>query len=162
MHSEAERIKHRHGCAMMSMIPDDDTMEVPSVGGRPARVVKRQSLCAIIEPRVEEIFSLVKREIEKSGYEDKLASGAVITGGSTILEGMPDLAEEVLGMPVRRGVPKGVGGLVDVVRTPAFATGVGLVLHGVKNLEAAYFHGLQGSDKRSVWKRMRSWFSEVF
>ena len=117
-HSEAERIKHKHGCAMVSMVGEDEMMEVPSVGGRPARSVKRQSLCAVIEPRVEEIFMLVRREIEKNEYDDKLASGVVITGGSTILEGMPELAEEVLGMPVRRGAPMGVGGLVDVVRSP--------------------------------------------
>jgi cell division protein FtsA len=160
-HSEAERIKHKHGCAMVSLVGDDEMMEVPSVGGRPARLVKRQLLCGIIEPRVEEIFTLIKREIEKSGFEDRLASGVVITGGSTLLEGMPELAEEVLGMPVRRGIPKGVGGLVDVVRNPSYATGVGLVLHGTKNLGVAHFSG-RDADKRSVWKRMRSWFGEVF
>ncbi len=160
-HSEAERIKHRWGCAMASMVGEDEMMEVPSVGGRPARQVKRQSLCAVIEPRVDEIFTLVRRELEKSGFEDKLASGAVITGGSTILEGMPELAEEVLGMPVRRGIPKGVGGLVDVVRTPSFATGVGLVLHGMKNLDARHLSN-RDAGKHSVWRRMRSWFGEVF
>jgi len=160
-HSEAERIKHKHGCAMVAMVGEDEMMEVPSVGGRPARLVKRQSLCAVIEPRVEEIFTLIRRELERSGFEDKLASGAVITGGSTMLEGMPELAEEVMGMPVRRGIPKGVGGLVDVVKNPSYATGVGLVLHGVKNLGAAHFSG-RDADKRSVWKRMRSWFGEVF
>jgi cell division protein FtsA len=159
--AEAERIKHKHGCAMISMVPEGEMMEVPSVGGRPAREVRRQSLCAIIEPRVEEIFTLLKREIEKSGYEDKLASGAVITGGTTILEGTPELAEIVLGMPVRRGMPKGVGGLVDVVKTPAYATGVGLVLYGTKHQDAAWFAGKR-ADKGSVWRRMRSWFGEVF
>ena len=115
----------------------------------------------MIEPRVEEIFMLVRREIEKTGYEDKLASGAVITGGSTILEGMPELAEEVLGMPVRRGSPMGVGGLVDVVRTPSYATGVGLVQYGVKNLGVTHFQR-GDADKRTVWQRMRGWFGEVF
>jgi cell division protein FtsA len=158
---EAERIKHKYGCAMISMVPDEEMMEVPSVGGRPAREVRRQSLGAIIEPRVEEIFTLVRREIEKSGFEDKLASGAVITGGTTILEGTPELAEVVLGMPVRRGMPKGVGGLVDVVKTPSYATGVGLVLYGMKHQDAAWFDGKR-ADKSSMWKRMRSWFGEVF
>ena len=158
--SEAERIKHKYGCAMISMVGEDEMMEVPSVGGRPARELKRQSLCAVIEPRVEEIFSLVRREIEKSGWSDKLASGAVITGGSTILEGTPELAELVLSMPVRRGIPMGVGGLIDVVKTPAYATGVGLVSYGAKRLGHAQV--AQSSDKRSVWKRMRSWFGEVF
>jgi cell division protein FtsA len=159
--SEAERIKHKYGCAMLSMVGDDEMMEVPSVGGRPAREVKRQSLAAVIEPRVEEIFTLLRREIEKSGYDDKLAVGAVITGGTTILDGTAELAELVLGMPVRRGLPKGVGGLVDVVKTPSYATGVGLVLFGARNMDALHFAG-RHPDKRSVWKRMRSWFGEVF
>ena len=161
-HSEAERIKMRWGCALMSMVGEDDMMEVPSVGGRPARQVRRQSLTAVIEPRVEEIFRLVKREIEKSGYEDKIGSGAVITGGSTLLEGMPELAEQVLDMPVRRGIPSGVGGLVDVVRTPAFATGVGLVLHGVRRMAAGHVHRVREAERGGVWKRMRGWFGEVF
>ncbi len=159
--SEAERIKHKYGCAMMSMVGEDEMMEVPSVGGRAARQVKRQALCAVIEPRVEEIFALVRREIERSGFEDKLASGAVITGGSTILDGTPELAEQVLGMPVRRGLPMGVGGLVDVVKTPAYATGVGLVIYGAKRLHHPIFPGIS-ADKRTVWRRMRSWFGEVF
>jgi len=158
--SEAERIKHKYGCAMVAMVPEDEMMEVPSVGGRPARQVKRQGLSDIIEPRVEEIFTLVRREIEKSGYEDRLASGAVLTGGTTVLEGTPELAETVLGMPVRRGVPKGIGGLVDVIRTPNFATGVGLALWGARHLETA--HLLRGTQKSGVWRRMRSWLGEVF
>ncbi len=161
-HSEAERIKHRFGCASSSMVGEDEMMEVPSVGGRPARQVRRQSLTAVIEPRVEEIFTLVRREIEKSGLEDKIGSGAVITGGSTLLEGMSELAEQVLGMPVRRGVPSGVGGLVDVVRTPIYATGVGLVLHGVKRLSAGHVQRVREAERGGMWKRMRGWFGEVF
>jgi len=159
--SEAERIKHKYGCAMISMVGEDEMMEVPSVGGRPAREVRRQSLCAVIEPRVEEIFTLVRREIEKSGFEDKLASGAVITGGTTLLEGTAELAEAVMAMPVRRGFPKGVGGLVDVVKTPAYATGVGLVMYGAKNQHNHLLHGRAKHD-RGLFKRMRSWFGEVF
>ena len=97
------------------------------MGGRQPRVLARQILCEILEPRVEEIFQLVQREIQKCGYEELLASGVVITGGSTLLPGMPELAEEVLGLPVRRGMPRGIGGLVDVVKSPMYATGVGLV-----------------------------------
>jgi cell division protein FtsA len=160
-HSEAERIKHRFGCAMVSMIGEEEMMEVPSVGGRPARAVPRQSLSAVIEPRVEEIFTLVKREIERTGLEDRLASGAVLTGGSTILDGMPELAEQVLGMPVRRGMPIGVGGLVDVVKSPIYATGVGLVRHGVKQIDADRLSG-QSGHRRGVWNRMKGWFGEVF
>ena len=161
-HSEAERIKHRFGCATSSMVGEDEMMEVPSVGGRPARQVRRQSLTAVIEPRVEEIFTLVRREIEKSGFEDKIGSGAVITGGSTLLEGMPELAEQVLGMPVRRGIPSRVGGLIDVVKTPAYATAVGLVLHGVRRMANGHVIRARETDRGGMWKRMRGWFGEVF
>jgi cell division protein FtsA len=111
---------------------------------------------------MEEIFTLVKRELERNGYAERLASGAVICGGTTTLEGTPELAEEVLAMPVRRGIPMGVGGLVDVVRTPSYATGVGLVQYGVKHLGVTHFHMGRDGDKRGMWKRMRSWFGEVF
>jgi cell division protein FtsA len=161
-HSEAERIKQRWGCASSAMVGEDDMMEVPSVGGRPARQVRRQSLTAVIEPRVEEIFTLVRREIEKSGFEDRIGSGAVITGGSTLLDGMPELAEQVLAMPVRRGIPSGVGGLVDVVKTPAYATGVGLVLHGVRRMASGQIIRARDPERSGVWQRMRGWFGEVF
>ncbi len=123
---EAEKIKHRWGCALASMVSATETIEVASVGGRAPRVLSRQMLCRdIIQPRIEEIFSFVKAEIMRLGCEDMLASGAVITGGATQLPGMAELAEEVLGIPVRLGMPKGVGGLADVVKSPAFSTGVG-------------------------------------
>src|SRR5262249_497941 len=107
---EAERIKQRYGCALASMVDKDETIEVPSVGGRQPRVIGRQILCEILEPRVEEIFQLVHREIQKCGFEDLLASGVVITGGSTLLAGVPGLAEGVLGRPGRRGAAGGRGG----------------------------------------------------
>jgi cell division protein FtsA len=160
-HAEAERIKHKHGCAMVSLVADDDMMEVSSVGGRAARQVPRQSLASVIEPRVEEIFTLVRREIEKAGYEELLAAGCVITGGTTMLEGITELAEQVLGMPVRRGLPTGIGGLVDVVKTPDYATGVGLVLHGARAHERIHLSGRDG-EGRGMWKRMRTWLGEVF
>jgi cell division protein FtsA len=132
--AEAEKIKIKYGCALSSMVEKDETIEVPSVGDRKPRILPRQLLTEIIEPRVEEIFSLVQREIQKTGTEDLLASGLVITGGSTLLEGMPELAEDVVGLPIRRGLPqRGIGGLVDVVKSPMYATGVGLVLYGAGN-----------------------------
>jgi cell division protein FtsA len=158
---EAEKIKLRHGCAMTAMIDRDEVIEVPTVGGRTARAVPRQLLGEFIEPRVEEIFAMLRAEIGKSGYEDRLASGAVITGGQSLLEGMQEMAEEVLGLPVRRGIPKGVGGLVDVVKAPAYATGVGLVLYGARN-EANGLRHATLDRRRGVFERMRSWFSEVF
>src|SRR2546430_2754773 len=103
---EAEKIKVKFGSAQSSSLDKDDTIEVPSVGGRAPRVLSRRILCEIIEPRVEELFQLVHREIQKAGQEDLLASGVVLTGGSTLLHGMPELAEEVLGLPVRRGLPR--------------------------------------------------------
>jgi cell division protein FtsA len=113
------------------MVSATETIEVASVGGRAPRVLSRQMLCRdIIQLRIEEIFSFVKAEITRLGCEDMLASGAVITGGATQLPGMAELAEEVLGIPVRLGMPKGVGGLADVVKSPAFSTGVGLVQYG--------------------------------
>jgi cell division protein FtsA len=160
--AEAERIKQRYGCAMTSRVSAEETIEVPSVGGRPPRVLSRQILSEIIEPRVEEVFAFVGREIRNSGYEDLIASGVVITGGTTILEHMPELAEEVLGMPVRRGLPKGVGGLVDVVRNPKFATGVGLTIHGAKSQEQSLFRIREERVYDKVAKRMKQWFAEIF
>ncbi len=160
----AEKIKQKYGCALTSLMTHGDTIEVPSVGGRPPRIVPREELIAVIMPRVEEIFDHVKREIARSGYEDLLASGAVLTGGSTILEGMSELAEEILGMSVRRGSAKNLGGLVDVVRSPSYATGVGLVLYGAKMQRMAAGTGsARGTQsERNMWMRMRSWFKEAF
>ena len=160
---EAERIKQKHGCALPSMVSKDDTLEVPSVGGRAPRVLGRQILCEILEPRVEEIFQLVHREIQKSGYEDLLASGVVITGGSTLLAGMPELAEEVIGLPVRRGLPKNIGGLSDVVKSPMYATGVGLVVYGAKHLDRRMFRIREEANVyRKVKDRMKGWLEEIF
>jgi cell division protein FtsA len=158
--TEAERLKHRHGCAMSSLIAEDEMIEVPSVGGRPPRVMPRTVLSEILQPRVDEIFSLVRDELERCGLSETLASGMVVTGGSTILQGLPELAEEILGMPVRRGVPQGVGGLSDVVKTPIYATAVGLVLYGARKQDGLLLS--QNSERRGVWRRMRSWFAEVF
>lgn len=162
--AEAEKIKQKYGCCLASLVGKDETIEVPSVGGRKPRILSRQLLAEILEPRVEEIFSLVNREIIKSGYEDMIASGIVITGGSTILEGMPELAEQVFNLPVRRGLPQKIGGLVDVVNTPVYATGVGLVVYGSKNLGIHEFPTTQSDDNvfRRVSRRMKEWFGEFF
>jgi cell division protein FtsA len=160
--AEAERIKQRYGCAMTSRVDETETIEVPSVGGRPPRVLSRHILSEIIEPRCEEIFAFVAREIRNSGYEELIASGVVITGGTTILEHMPELAEEVLGLPVRRGLPKGVGGLVDVVRNPKFATGVGLVLYGMRNQDQPFMRRDEERGLDKVMSRMKRWFAEIF
>ncbi|GFO56069.1 cell division protein FtsA [Geomonas sp. Red276] len=162
--AEAERIKQKYGCCLSSMVGKDETIEVPSVGGRKPRVLSRQLLCEILEPRVEEIFTLVNREIVKSGLEDMIASGVVITGGSTILEGMPELAEQIFNLPVRRGLPQKIGGLTDVVNSPVYATGVGLVVYGSKNVGIHEFPPQQSDDTvfRRVSRRMKDWFGEFF
>jgi cell division protein FtsA len=160
--AEAERIKQKYGCAMTERVGAEETIEVPSVGGRPPRILGRQILSEIVEPRVEEMFTFVRREIQNSGYAALIASGVVITGGTTILEHMPELAEEVLGMPVRRGLPSGIGGLVDVVRNPKFSTGVGLVLYGAENAEQNLFRIREEGVYHKVANRMRQWFTEFF
>ncbi|TSK06864.1 MAG: cell division protein FtsA [Geobacter sp.] len=162
--AEAERIKQKYGCCLSSMVGKDETIEVPSVGGRKPRILSRQLLCEILEPRVEEIFTLVNREIVKSGLEDMIASGVVITGGSTILEGMPELAEQIFNLPVRRGLPQRIGGLTDVVNSPVYATGVGLVVYGSKNVGVHEFPPQQSDETvfRRVSRRMKDWFGEFF
>jgi cell division protein FtsA len=160
---EAERIKKAYGCAMASMVDRGETIEVPSVGGGQPRVLSRQIVAEIIEPRVEEIFMLVQHEIQKCGLEEAIASGVVITGGSTLLAGMNEMGEEVLGVPVRRGMPRGIGGLVDVVRSPMFATAVGLVIYGAQQGPGSpYFKIREENVYRKVKNRMKEWLGEIF
>jgi len=159
---DAEKIKQNYGCCLTSMVGKDETIEVPSVGGREARVLSRQLLAEILEPRVEEIFSLVNREIVKSGFEDLIAGGVVITGGTSILPGMPELAEQIFNLPVRRGVPRDIGGLTDVVNSPIYATGVGLVKYGSRNLQTRNFSIGQENMFDKIVRRMKEWFNEFF
>ncbi|GMT42667.1 MAG: cell division protein FtsA [bacterium] len=164
-HKEAEKIKRKHGCASTGLVKQDDLIEVPSMGGREPREIGRSLLCEIIEPRVEEMFQIISRDLEGSGYLDAITSGLVITGGATILEGMPEVAERVFGLPVRRGFPKGVGGLVDVVNSPQFSTAVGLLLFSHKQ-------GRNGNGSRkplkgrhlfnNIMDRMKGWVEEFF
>lgn len=161
--SEAERIKIKYGCAKTSLVRDDETIEVPSVGGRPPRILSRQILSEIIEPRVEELFSLVKREIIKTGYEDMIASGLVITGGTSILEGMVEVGEEIMELPARQGTPRDIGGLVDVVSSPMYATAVGLVQYGSQNLSRTSLSAPSDENLfNKILARMRRWIKEFF
>lgn len=159
---EAERIKLKYGCAMANLVHKDETIEVPSVGGRNPRVLSRQILAEIIEPRMEEIFTLVHQEVSRSGYEDMIAAGVVLTGGTTIMEGVPETAEQIFNLPVRRGSPKGIGGLVDVVRSPMYATGVGLVLMGSTSTENKRFKIKDRNIYSKVRGRMKEWLGEMF
>ncbi|MCC6810062.1 MAG: cell division protein FtsA [Deltaproteobacteria bacterium] len=159
---EAENIKQKHGVALASMVHKDDAIEVASVGGRKNRQLSKQILAEIIEPRIEEIFTLVKKEIHKTGHEELLASGVVVTGGSAIMPGVLELAEDVLGLPIRLGQPQGVGGLADVVRSPMYATAVGLVLFGARNIDASNLRMPGENVYSKVRTRMREWFSDMF
>jgi cell division protein FtsA len=132
--AEAERLKRYYGCALGRMIADDEEIEVPGVGGHPPRRVARRLLSDIIEPRVEEIFSEVRRRIEETGLIDQISSGCVLTGGAALMEGMVECAEEILGLPVRLGTPVGVRGIVQLVQGPQYATGVGLVRFGAQQI----------------------------
>ncbi len=131
--AEAELIKTRYGCAIARMVEDDETIAVPSVGGRKPRRLSRQILCEILQPRSEELLTLVAGEIERSGYEGALGSGVVITGGGAQLEGLVEIGEQIFDAPVRVGAPSGVGGLVDLVSTAPWATAVGILLFGARH-----------------------------
>ena len=159
---EAEKIKIRYGCALTSLVRKDETIEVPSVGGRKPRVLSRQTLAEIIEPRVEEILTLVRDELMKMNYGNLLASGVILTGGSAILEGIPELAEQIFNLPVRKGTPVGIGGLVDLVNSPIYATGVGLVLYGSRNMAQSRFKVGEGNIFSKVTRRMKEWIREFF
>jgi cell division protein FtsA len=160
--SEAEKIKQAYGCCLTAMVGRDETIEVPSVGGREPRILSRQLLAEILEPRVEELLSLINREIIKSGYDGMIASGVVLTGGSSILPGMPELAEQVFNLPVRRGYPQGVGGLIDIVNSPIYATGVGLVKYGSANVKVQSFKIGENNMFERVTRRMKQWVGEFF
>jgi cell division protein FtsA len=157
----AEDIKIRYACALSQLANPDETIEVPSVGDRPPRRLARQTLAEIVEPRYEELFALIRDELRRSGFEEAIAAGIVLTGGSAKMEGVVELAEEVFHMPVRLGVPHGVTGLADVVRNPIHATGTGLLLYGRANA-AQVVPRVAGDRMKTVVERMKSWFQGYF
>src|SRR5690606_27651377 len=130
----AEELKMKYACALSQLASPDETIKVPSVGDRPPRELSRQSLADVVEPRYDELFNLILQEIRRSGYEEMLAAGLVLTGGTSKMEGVVELAEEIFHMPVRVGMPDEVNGLADIVRNPIYATGVGLLLYGMKQV----------------------------
>ncbi len=160
--ADAERIKLRYGVARAGMVAGDERLDVPSAAGKNARTVSRQILCEIIEPRMDEVFQLVRREIAKSGYEEWLASGVVLTGGAILLPGAVEMAEQIFGMPTRLGTPTQVGGLVDIVASPIYAAGVGLVLYGMKRQEHTFLRTRDGTILSKVKHRMSDWLSDFF
>ena len=159
---DAEDIKCRYGCALRGMADPQEMVEVPSVGDRGARQLSRQTLAEVIEPRAEELYLLVQAELRRSGFEELLSSGIVITGGSSSLQGMVELAEEIFHMPVRMGLPLYRGSLEEVVRTPRFSTGVGLIIAGMQQLRHHQHVRLQGNSFKQVLERMGNWFQGNF
>ena len=156
---EAEKIKKKYGCVTAPLGDEQETIEVPSVGrGKKARILSRQLLADIIYPRAEEIFRLVDNDIKRTGFEKSLNSGVVLTGGTALLEGLEDVAEEIFDLPVRRGDVSGVGGLVDRVSTPDYATAVGLVLYGYKKWKS---RGFSREGKKGFWAKFRDWLKEA-
>jgi len=155
---EAEKIKKKYGCVALPVAEEQETIEVPTVGkGRKSRVLSRQILADIIQPRAEEIFRLVDADIKRMGYEKSLNSGIVLTGGTALLDGLEEVAEEIFDLPVRRGDPNYVGGLIDRVSTPDYATAVGLILYGYNQIQE---HGFSKDKKKGLWTRVKDWFNE--
>jgi cell division protein FtsA len=159
--AEAEIIKVRQGVALRQLADANEMIEVPGIGDRGPRVMSRQTLAEVIEPRVEELFSLVQQVLRESGFEELLSSGVVLTGGSAVMHGMVELGEEIFHMPVRVGIPRYAGGLADVVRSPRYATAVGLLLEGVQQVRQGQLSRQDGS-VRAVLGRMREWFQRNF
>ncbi|MBM3771054.1 MAG: cell division protein FtsA [Acidimicrobiia bacterium] len=160
---DAEKVKRKCGCVLTSLVDEDETMEVASVGGRKPRVMARRILSEILQPRAEEIFHMVWDEIRRAGYEKSLNSGIVLTGGGAILDGMPEIAEQIFDLPIRRGCPGDVGGLADHVNSPTFATGVGLVQYAYRNVVGDFGRAPigQGALARAA-VALRSFFKEFF
>ena len=159
---EAEEIKLRHGCARRELGDAHEMIEVPAVGDRGARKLSRQTLAEVIEPRVEELYSLVQAELRRSGFEELLSSGVVITGGSAAMQGMVELGEEVFHMPVRLGLPSYAGGLSEVIRNPRYSTGVGLLMAGYSQHQRQQIARMQNGSFKQIFERMRRWFETNF
>ncbi|MEW8958287.1 MAG: cell division protein FtsA, partial [Moorella sp. (in: firmicutes)] len=160
--SQAEVIKKEHGCVSMEGINENETVEVQVVGGKEKKRVPRKMLAAIIEPRVEEIFTLVRREIENANFQGLLPGGVVLTGGGALLEGIARLAGAVLAMPVRLGWPENSGGLGDMVASPAYATAVGLVTYGSIRLAHSQAAATREAFWENFWSRLKNWWRELF
>ncbi len=159
---DAEDIKCRYGCALRQLADAKETVEVPGVGDRGARQLSRQTLAEVIEPRIEELYSLVQAELRRSGFEDLMSSGIVLTGGSSVMRGMVELGEEVFHMPVRLGTPQYIGGLSEVVRNPKFSTGVGLLIAGQEQYQRNQLTQLQTTSLQQLFEKMKSWFKGSF
>ncbi|MDN0075038.1 cell division protein FtsA [Crenobacter sp. SG2303] len=159
---EAEDIKIQHGVALVSLTEPGQMIEVPGVGERGPRQMSRVTLAEVIEPRVEELFQLVQLELRRSGFEELLSSGVVLTGGAAMMPGMVELAEEVFHLPVRIGAPKYVGGLAEVVKNPRFSTGVGLLMYGKDQTQIQVGPKVEAGSIGSMFSKMKAWFAGNF
>jgi cell division protein FtsA len=159
---EAEEIKRRYGCALRELADSQEMVEVPGVGERGSKKMSRQTLAEVIEPRVEELYSLVQAELRRSGFEELLSSGIVITGGSAGMQGMVELGEEVFHMPVRLGLPSYASGLSEVIRNPRYSTGVGLLMAGLSQHQRQQIEKMQNGSIKQIVGRMKKWFETNF
>lgn len=158
----AEEIKIKYACALTQLAGADETIKVPSVGDRPPRDLSRQALAEVVEPRYEELFTLVQSELRRSGFEDVIAAGIVLTGGTSKMEGVVELAEEIFHMPVRLASPQGVSGLADVVNNPMYATGVGLLMYGLKQQDSGDAELVRPESGEGLMDKIKSWFTGNF
>ena len=158
----AEDIKKRFGCTLVQLVDENQTIETPSMGGRPPRSLSRRNLAEIIEPRVEELMLLIQAEIRKSGFEEMIGSGIVLTGGSSRIEGMMDLAEEIFHLPVRQGLPNYEGSLSEVIQNPIYSTGIGLAQFGYRHGGSQPATPSHSARVGSVFDRMKGWFKGSF
>jgi len=159
----AEEIKIKYACALTQLAGADETIKVPSVGERAPRDLSRQSLAEVVEPRYDELFTLIQAELRRSGYEDMVPAGVVLTGGTSKMEGVVELAEEIFHMPVRVGCPQAVQGLTDIVRNPIYATGVGLLQYGLQHQEDGGPSTVRSGGKgEGLFGRAKAWFKSNF
>jgi cell division protein FtsA len=158
----ADEIKIKYACALTQLANPDDTIKVPSVGDRPPRELSRQSLAEVVEPRYDELFTLVQAELQRSGFENMLAAGVVLTGGTSKMEGVVELAEEIFHAPVRIGAPHNVNGLADIVRNPIYSTGVGLLLYGLQQHQERAGLESKRDPQIHLVDRVKSWFRGSF
>jgi cell division protein FtsA len=161
---DAERLKQRHGCALSSLIQENQVIEVPTVGGRKPRLLSHEVMAEILQPRAEEIFHLIHEEVERAGFDKNLNAGVVLTGGGSLLPGLTEVAEEVFDLPVRHGRPEGLSGLVEPVSSPQHSTAIGLALYGARNQKPARRTplGVPAGALGRVGGRVKAWFSEMF
>lgn len=157
----AEDIKIRHACALTQLARADETIKVPSVGDRPPRDLSRQALAEVVEPRYDELFTLILAELRRSGFEERIPAGVVLTGGTSKIEGAVELAEEIFHMPVRVGAPQSMRGLTDITRSPTYATAVGLLMYGAKQAEPT-MQIREPKLAEGLWHKVRDWFGKTF